>query len=228
MELQKEILHGRLHGRWYDDACGTAFALEVVGERWALLVLRELMFGPLRFSDLKAALPGISAKVLTERLAGLEQAGVVARAVLPPPARGTQVYELTPWGLMAEPMIQEMGRWAARSPIHDPRLPLSPVSLMLSLRTMLDRKAAKGKSADVGFAVAGQEFRARLEDRKLPITREPVAGAQIVVRAPDAALVAATIYAGVPASDLPGLVIEGDTKQWQRFAALFSLPPKVG
>ena len=222
MELRKETLHGR----WYDDACGTAFALEVVGERWALLVLRELMFGPLRFSDLKAALPGISAKVLTERLAGLEAAGALVKATLPPPAN-TQVYQLTPWGLMAEPMIQEMGRWAARSPCHDPRLPLSPVSLMLSLRTMLDRKAAKGMQADVGFAVAGQEFRARLDDRKLPITREPVAGAEIIVRAPDAALVAATIYADIPPAGLPGLSIEGDMRVWMRFAALFNLPPKV-
>lgn len=223
MELQKETLHGR----WYDDACGTAFALEVIGERWALLVLRELMFGPLRFRDLKAALPGISAKVLTERLAGLEQARVLVKTTLPPPAN-TQAYQLTPWGLMAEPMIQEMGRWAARSSCHDPRLPLSPVSLMLSLRTMLDRKAAKGMSADVGFAVAGQEFRARLDGRKLPITREPVAGAQIVVRAPDAALVAAAIYADIPLEDLPGLSIEGDMRAWRRFAALFNLPPKVG
>lgn len=222
MELQKETLHGR----WYDDACGTAFALEVIGERWALLVLRELMFGPLRFTDLKAALPGISAKVLTERLAGLEAAGVLTKGTLPSPSFA-QVYLLTSWGLMAEPMIQEMGRWAACSPIHDPRLPLSTVSLMLSLRTMLDRKAAKGISADVGFAVAGQQFRARLGDRKLPIIREPVEGAQIIVRAPDAALVAATIYAGIPAADLPGLVIEGDQKGWQRFAALFNLPPKV-
>lgn len=223
MELLKETRHGR----WYDDACGTAFALEVIGERWALLVLRELIFGPLRFSDLKAALPGISAKVLTERLAGLEAAGVLVKAVLPAPM-AAQVYQLTPWGLMAEPMIQEMGRWAARSPGHDPRLPLSPVSLMLSLRTMLDRKAAKGMRVDVGFAVAGQQFRARLDDRKLPIVREPVAGAQIIVRAPDAALVAATIYAGVPQADLPGLSIDGDLRAWQRFAALFNLPPKVG
>lgn len=223
MKLQKETPHGK----WYDDACGTAFALEVIGERWALLVLRELMFGPLRFTDLKAALPGISAKVLTERLTGLEAAGVLTRHTLPPPS-GAQVYLLTEWGLMAEPMIQEMGRWAARSTCHDPRLPLSPVSLMLSLRTMLDRKAAKGLSADVGFAVAGQEFRARLGNRKLPITREPVLGADIVVRAPDAALVAATIYAGIPVADLPGLAIEGDLRAWKRFAALFNLPPKVG
>ena len=68
MELQKETKQGKRHGKWYDDACGTAFALELVGERWSLLIVRELMFGGRRFSDLRAGLPGISAKVLSERL----------------------------------------------------------------------------------------------------------------------------------------------------------------
>jgi NAD(P)-dependent dehydrogenase (short-subunit alcohol dehydrogenase family) len=83
------------------------------------------------------ALNGISAKVLTERLESLERAGAVVRRTLPPPAN-VQVYDLTEWGYLAEPAIQELGRWAATSPHHDPTLPLSPVSLMLSFRTMLD------------------------------------------------------------------------------------------
>ena len=134
------------HGKWYGDACGTAFAMELVGERWSMLIIRELMLGGRRFSDLRGSLPGISAKVLTERLAGLEQAGVLTRRKLPPPA-ATQVYELTQWGYLAEPAIQELGRWAARSPAHDPTLPLSPVGFMLSLRTMLDKEGAKTFSA---------------------------------------------------------------------------------
>jgi DNA-binding HxlR family transcriptional regulator len=214
------------HGKWYDDACGTAFALEVLGERWALLVVRELMLGALRFSDLRAALPGMSAKVLTERLAGLEEAGVLLRRTLPPPGKA-QVYELTEWGYFAEPAIQELGRWAARSPRHDPHLPLSPVSLMMSLRTMLLRKRAKGMTADIGFVIGGQEFRARLEDRMLPITREPAAGAQAVFRAPTASLIAGLIYADVPLADLPGLTIEGDARLARKFVALFELPPKI-
>ena len=81
--------------RGYDDACGTAHALELIGERWALLVLRELLLGPRRFSDLRADLPAISANVLTQRLGDLEQAGLLTRRKLPPPA-SVQVYELTP------------------------------------------------------------------------------------------------------------------------------------
>ena len=77
--------------RRYDDACAAAHALDIVGERWALLVVRELMMGPKRFGDLRTSLPGISANVQTQRLEGLESAGVLARRKLPPPA-STQVY----------------------------------------------------------------------------------------------------------------------------------------
>jgi len=83
MKLEKLTNQTR---RRYDDACGTAHGLELIGERWALLVVRELMFGPKRFGDLRASLPGLSANVLTQRLEGLEAAGVVVRRKLPPPA----------------------------------------------------------------------------------------------------------------------------------------------
>ncbi len=95
--------------RGYDDACGTAHALELIGERWALLVLRELLLGPRRFSDLRADLPAISANVLTQRLTELESRGLVRRRKLPPPA-SVQVYEATEWGLETARMIREMGR----------------------------------------------------------------------------------------------------------------------
>src|SRR5205085_10674250 len=110
--------------RRYDDACGLAHALELIGERWGMLVLRELAFGPRRFSELKADLPGISANVLTQRLTELEKRGIVRRTTLPPPA-SVQVYEATPWGLEASPLIGALGRWAARSPLHNPTLPMS-------------------------------------------------------------------------------------------------------
>src|SRR3546814_8803144 len=123
------------YGKWEEYACGTALALELLGERLSLLIVRELMFGGRRFTDLRAGLPGISAKVLTERLEGLEQAGVVQRRQLPPPA-ATQIYELTDWGYQAEDAIKALGRWAAASPDHDTTLPLSAASLMMSFRTM--------------------------------------------------------------------------------------------
>src|SRR5690606_19022131 len=176
MKLQKETWALEKHGKWYRDACGTAFAMELVGERWSILIVRELMLGGRRFSDLRASLPGISAKVLTERLAGLENAGVLTKRKLPPPA-SAQVYELTEWGYLAEPAIQELGRWAARSPEHNPQLPLSPVSFMLSLRTMIDHEAAKEIDVTAGFTVSGESYLATLKDGEMPVRRaDPGAG----------------------------------------------------
>src|SRR3954464_1665983 len=143
--------------RRYDDACGAAHGLDLVGERWALLVIRELMLGPKRFGDLRRDLPGISANVLTQRLEGLEEAGVLIRRRLPPPV-SAQVYELTPWGYEAEPILQVMGRWAPRSSSHDPSLPLSAVSLLLSFRTMCDPARAAGVEMRVGLSIGGESF----------------------------------------------------------------------
>ena len=107
MKLEKTTKLRRSEGkRGYEDACGLAHALELIGERWALLVLRELLFGPRRFSELKADLPGISANVLAQRLAELEQRGLVRKTRLPPPA-SVQVYEATEWGLEAAPVLRE-------------------------------------------------------------------------------------------------------------------------
>lgn len=217
------------HGRWYNDACGTAFALEILGERWALLVVRELMLGPRRFSDLRATLPGISAKVLTERLAALETAGVVVRQSLPTPAKG-QSYGLTAWGGAAEPLIQELGRWAAQSRAHNPRLPLSAVSLMLSLRTMLDREASRRITGRIGFAIGDDEFIAELAESELQIRRASVETAEALFRAGSADIIAAGIYAGVPWEELESagsLSIKGDRALALRFASLFSLPPPL-
>lgn len=219
MKLQKET---KMHGRWYNDACGTAFGLELIGERWSLLVIRELMFGPLRFSDLRAALPGISAKVLTERLDTLEGAGALRRRRLDPPVNA-QVYELTEWGLAAEPLIQELGRWAAQNPLHDPTLPLSPASFMLSLRTMIDRTKAGDWHVRAGFTFPQTTFLAELSGGELTVTRGSAGSCATTFVAPAAPALAAHFYGDVPPEQV-GLVIAGDPDIAARFAALFVLP----
>ncbi len=203
--------------------------MELVGERWALLIVRELMLGGRRFNDLRASLPGISAKVLTERLEKLEEGGVLARRKLPPPA-SVQVYELTEWGYLAEPLIQELGRWAATSVRHDHTLPLSPVSLMLSFRTMLDKVRAKEFDATIGFEVRGESFVAELRDGQLPIRRGDPGGADLIFRAPAAPLLAAVFYGKVPVESVTGegVQVEGDRALRDRFIDLFHLPRKVG
>ena len=124
----------------FDDACGLAHAMELLGERWAMLVLRELAYGPRRFSELKFDLQGISANVLTQRLGELESRGLVRRNKLPPPA-SVQVYQATDWGLEVVPLIASLGKWAARSPLHNPALRMSHVSVVMSLQTTPRRRA---------------------------------------------------------------------------------------
>ena len=204
--------------------------MELVGERWSMLIIRELMLGGRRFSDLRASLPGISAKVLTERLTGLEQAGVVVKRKLPPPA-ATQVYGLTEWGYLAEPAIQELGRWAARSPEHDPTLPLSAVSFMISMRTMLDREMAGHLSMTIGFDTAGETFVARLEGGALPVVREEPRATDVLFRASTPMELAALFYGKMPLEEWAtgqGRAINGDRALAERFVDLFWLPEKVG
>ena len=214
--------------RRYDDACGTAHALDLIGERWALLVMRELMLGPKRFSDIRADLPGISANVLTQRLEGLESSGLLVRRKLPPPS-SAQVYELTPWGYEAEPIIQSLGRWAARSPAHDPTLPISGVSIMLSFKTMFDAARTGFFSARIGFRLGSETFLARIERGALRIARSDLAGADVVFTGSATAL-AAAVYGGQPFEALAqagALTVEGDLATARRFVTLFPLPPKV-
>lgn len=208
--------------RRYDDACGLAHALELIGERWGLLVLRELMLGPRRFSELKADLPGISANVLTQRLAELERRGLVRKAKLPPPA-SVQVYEATQWGQEVRPVIGRLGKWAARSPLHDPTLPISHVSAMLSLETMLDPRLADGLKARIGFRLGEVDYVATLADGLLGIERGDISDVDVLFRAEPAALVA-VVYGGAP---LDSIGVEGDLALARRFVTLFPLPPKA-
>ncbi|NDV86366.1 transcriptional regulator [Aurantimonas aggregata] len=214
--------------RHYDDSCAAAHALDLIGERWALLVMRELYWGPKRFGAIKASLPGISANVLTQRLEGLEAAGVLIRRKLPPPS-GAQVYELTEWGYESEPIFQALGRWAARSPSHDPTLPFSAASLLLSLRTMLSPERAACIDARIGFALGAERFVAHLAKGQIDIEPGPTEGADVVFAGPPP-MIAAAIYGGQTLETLASegaLEISGDRALAERFVGLFPLPPKA-
>src|SRR4051794_22129046 len=156
--------------RTYGDRCGVARALDLVGDRWALLVVRELLLGPKRFSDLRAGLPGVTPDVLTLRLRELEQAGLVRRAQLPPPA-GTRVYELTARGGELEPVLLALGRWGSAAPVPegDPRLGVDAAAI--ALKTVFDPGAAEGLSAEYELRLDGQPFRIRVADGGLELAR---------------------------------------------------------
>jgi DNA-binding HxlR family transcriptional regulator len=214
--------------RRYDDACAATHAMDILGERWALPVMRELMLGPRRFGELKGSINGISANVLTQRLEGLEAAGVVKRVRLPPPA-SVQVYELTEWGYQAGPIFQVMGRWAVRSPSHDPSRPFSTVSLMLSLRTMIDLTLTRSVTARIGLRVGEEGFVLGIDDGRVELARRDPSDADLILEGETAAIGAA-VYGGVPIEALEAegaLKVSGDRALAARFVTMFPLPPKA-
>lgn len=211
--------------RTYADGCAAAHALDLVGERWALLVVRELVLGPKRFTDLRAGLPGISPNILTQRLLELERVGVVARRKLPPPA-SAWVYEATDWGRDLEPILQQLGRWGARSPLLPRDAGLSVDSFVLSLRTMFDPALAHGIDATIAIELGDQSFVAKLGGQQFSIERGEIDEADLVVRT-DPMSLAQLVYdrGDVNAAVREGrLELDGDKALFKRFLKLFPLP----
>ncbi len=130
------------NSRTYGDQCGVARSLDIIGERWALLIVRELLLGPKRFSDLSAGLTGASPNVISQRLRELTGDGVVRHRDLGPPAR-VQVYELTEWGRELEPVVLQLGLWGERTPIPE-GAPPSLDSLLLAIQAKADPGTVQG------------------------------------------------------------------------------------
>ena len=225
-KITKEVSAPR--ERRYDDACGTALALEFIGERWSLLIMRELVFGPRRFGEIRANLPGISANVLTQRLESLEEVGIVLRHRLPSPAN-VQDCDLTKWGREAAPLMRDLGRWAARSPRHDPSLFMSAASAMMSLQALVDRSRAKELSVSVAFHFSGEDFIATVTDGEICVSRGVMETPDLVFTG-DTMAMRRTIYGKAPlAVDGAGgtLAFSGEADLVQSFVDLFTLPTKT-
>jgi len=223
MQLEKITKRrGSEEKRRYEDACGLAHAMELLGERWAMLVLRELAYGPRRFSDLKSDLTGISANVLTQRLTELEARGLVRKTRLPPPA-AVQVYEATEWGLEVVPLIANLGKWAARSPLHNPQLRMSHVSVVMSLQTLISPERAKGLDARVCFRFGDVNYVTAVRDGALEVERRDADDCDVTfIGSPSE--IAAVIHGGAPFETIR---VEGDMELAKRFRTLFPLPEKV-
>lgn len=212
--------------RTYEDGCAAAHALDLVGERWALLVVRELVLGPKRFTDLRAGLPGISPNVLTQRLEELDRASVVRRRKLPPPA-AAWVYELTEWGLELERVIMALGRWGARSPVLMQGHPLSVDAIILSFRTMFDSDAAGDFEASIELRIGEDRFHASIADGEMELTRGAAPEPDAIIEAPDGNVLVEAAYGGRKVADAirsGDLKIAGDKAAAKRFFTLFPLP----
>jgi DNA-binding HxlR family transcriptional regulator len=212
--------------RSYGDRCGISRALDLVGERWALLIVRELVLGPKRFSDLRAGLPHVSADVLSQRLRELEQAGVLTRRTLPPPA-GARVYELTPWGAELEPVVLALGRWGSRAPFPPDADSFGPDSAMLALKTVFSPSAATGLTAVYGVRLRDQPFVAEVADGRLRVTRGEPARPPAAEIATDPDTLAAVLWhgAGLDGAIAAGdVTLTGERAAAERFLALFPAP----
>jgi DNA-binding HxlR family transcriptional regulator len=208
---------GLVTTRTYGQFCGIARALDLVGERWALLVVRELILGPKRFSDLRRGLPGIGSNVLADRLKELERSGVIQRRTLPPPA-ASAVYELTEYGRELEDILLAFGRWGAKS--LETRAAdelLRSEWLAVALKAYFQPEAAAELRATVALRLGDGSYHARIEHGSLKMEPAPASedGADLVVTADEETLIAFLSGAPVPRTALSA---EGD------LALLESLP----
>jgi DNA-binding HxlR family transcriptional regulator len=178
------------------DGCGIAHASDLLGQRWAMLVIRELLLGPKRFTDLRAGIPGISPNVLGQRLRELEETGILRRRKLAPPA-AAQVYELTEWGRDLEPAVLSLGRWASRSPGFPLGAPMGADSLVLALKTAFQPEKADGLDATYELWLGEIPFNIAVKGGRFePVHGEPER-ADVTIRS-DPGTIAGIVFGGNP------------------------------
>jgi DNA-binding HxlR family transcriptional regulator len=212
--------------RTYGDGCAIAQGLDVIGERWALLVVRELLLGPKRYMDLERGLPNASPNVLADRLRELERAGVVRRRKLPPPA-GSRVYELTEWGRELEGIVVALGHWAARSPSGLRRGdPVEADSVILALRSRFDPGAAQGVRARYELRLGDDRFGIDVAEGRINVARGAADQADAMLDT-DPRTLEAVLWGDRRLNDAErsgDLTIEGDKAAAKRFIQLFPTP----
>ena len=205
--------------RTYDQFCGVARALDLVGERWALLIVRDLLLGPKRFTDLRRGLPGIGTNVLAARLKELERAGVVQRRTLPPPA-ASAVYELTEYGRAVEGPLLAFGRWGARSMgTRQPEQALRSEWLAVALKAFFRPEAAADLRADIELRFDDGTFLVRVDHGALVVQPTSPNGADLVLETEVETLIGYLAGAGVPPAALRP---EGDEALLERLPEVFA------
>jgi DNA-binding HxlR family transcriptional regulator len=207
----------------YDDGCAAAHALDIVGERWSLLVVRELVLGPKRFTDLRSGVPGASANVLAQRLRDLEDDGVIRRRTLGPPL-GANVYELTEWGLQLESVLQVLGRWGAQSPSMPHGASVGVDTIVLAMRTMMPAEGLPANlQLNLELRFGHDRFRVTASEGAVSIERGSCPGPDAVVST-DANTLDKIVFYGAAlqgAMDSGKLQIAGDQAAVERYLALF-------
>lgn len=215
-----------MKNRTYNQYCGLAYALDVVGERWTLLIIRELMAGPRRFKDLMVGLPDISTNLLTERLKSLEEQGVLRRRVLPPPA-GSTVYELTALGQSLEQSLLELGKWGSQfvPPSMDGVNVLRLNSYALTLKTFFRPERAAAVDQTYALDIGGETLRVRIRHGEIDVRQGDMADADAIFHT-DVPTYLGLLQGQIDpdAAAAQGLVrIEGDQSALRRFLSICGL-----
>jgi DNA-binding HxlR family transcriptional regulator/putative sterol carrier protein len=212
--------------RSYNQFCALAYALDVIGERWTLLIIRELLAGPRRFKDLMDGMPGVSTNLLTERLKHLEAQGVIQRRTLPPPA-ASNVYELTALGAALDSAVLELGRWGSRllpPSLEGVALP-SIGATTLAIRAFFHTEQARAISATYELRLGGESLQVRVHDGALHVQAAQTWPPDAIFHTDMAVFIG--LFAGQisPADALAaGLIrIEGDPAALDQFLALSSV-----
>ncbi len=213
--------------RSYNQYCGLAYALDIVGERWTLLIIRELMVGPRRFKDLLDGLPGISTNLLAERLKDLEQYGMLRRRVLPPPA-GSTVYELTALGQALEPTLLELGKWGSQfvPPSMEGVTVLHLGSYALTLKTFFRPEQAQGINETYALHVDHEVLQVQIQDGELHVQQGEPRNAALVLHADMPSylgLLSGRLHPDAAISE-GHIRIEGDPAALPRFLRICGLP----
>lgn len=211
--------------RTYGDRCGVARALDIVGERWALLVVRELLLGPKRFTDLRAGLPHVGPDVLAQRLRELEQSGIVCRGTLPPPA-GSRIYELTERGRELEDVVVALGRFGSVAPFPPGEAQIGVDAVVIALKSLFDPAGAAGLQLSYDLRLGEQRFRIDVTDGRIEAARGSAPAPDAVIET-DPGTLAAILWHGrrlEEARRAGDVAIEGDRRAVTRFVGLFPLP----
>jgi DNA-binding HxlR family transcriptional regulator len=209
--------------RRYADPCGIARALDIVGERWTLLIVRELTLGPRRFGHIKDGLPDVSPNVLAQRLRDLEENGIVRRTVLEPPA-SVPVYELTERGRALEPVLLELGRWGSATPRLRSGRELSVAAMMFALRTMFE--PATTDRVTYGLQLGDEQYAVRIGEGRIDISRGRPDAADAYLDT-DVTMLRTLVFLGTGmriAEEAGKLRITGDRRAAARFPKYFRKP----
>lgn len=207
--------------REYDQSCSLACALDRIGERWSLLIVRELSLGPLRFSDLVRNVGGAPTDVLTKRLRDLESHDIVRRRELSPPATGV-AYELTDVGWALERPMLELGRWGLHFERVDEVVDLAPTSLPNAIRVLA--QPPTDARLTIGLRSGGQAYWLRIEEGWIAAGRGEAEDPDLVLSGEPAPVLAALV-AGEAAEDR--IEIEGDREAFEQLRAMVVLPERL-